>query len=234
MGCLAAGRADQGFLERPAERGVKFLKVFFTKYKAWFFALIAPLGGPWAVFAIAFLDASALGIPMDPVIAFYVYNKPHQALIFAIMGALGSALGGTIPYLIGYKGGEALIVKRVGQERFAPIHSKIEKYGDLALIIPCLLPPGFPMKLFLLSAGVAEMNYFRYLLSMIVGRLLRFTVLAGLTIYYGPEVLSLLGELFRHHRNATLGGLAAIAAACVLLWLWLRRRKKPAAIASAE
>lgn len=203
---------------------MNFLKHFFVRYKAWFLALVAPLGGPWAVFAIAFMDAAALGIPMDPLVAYYVHTNPQRAILFAVMGALGSALGSTVPYLIGYRGGEALVVKRVGQERFAKIHNYTEKYGDLALIVPCLLPPGFPFKLCLLSAGVAEMGYIHFVLSIICGRLLRFLVLAGLTIKFGPEVVALIGGLVKHHLRETLLALAVLVAIIVTARLVKRFR----------
>jgi membrane protein YqaA with SNARE-associated domain len=133
------------------------------------------------------------------------------------MAALGSALGSSVPYLIGYKGGEALVVKKLGQKRFARLHSLSEKYGDMALIIPALMPPGFPFKAFALIAGVTEMGYPHFLLSIFVGRLLRFLILGMLIIAYGPEILSFLMIAFQHHRSATFGVIAAIVAVIILL-----------------
>lgn len=186
-------------------------------YKAWILALLAPLGGVWAVVIVALIDASFFGIPLDPVIAVYVAHDPRRTLVYALMAALGSALGSSVPYLIGYKGGEALVVKKLGQKRFARLHSLSEKYGDMALIIPALMPPGFPFKAFALIAGVTEMGYPHFLLSIFVGRLLRFLILGMLIIAYGPEILSFLMIAFQHHRSATFGVIAAIVAIIILL-----------------
>jgi len=196
---------------------VNALKHFLIRYKLWIMAVLAPLGGIWAVALIALIDASFFGIPIDPVIAYYFATDPRRCLVYAVMASLGSALGSTVPYLIGYKGGEALVEKRLGPRRFARMHALSEKYGDLALIIPALMPPGFPFKAFQLMAGVTEMRYPHFLLSIFVGRLLRFLILGTLIIAYGPEILGLLASAFKHHRSTTLVGLAVLVGLIVIL-----------------
>lgn len=196
---------------------MKSIKHLFVRYKAWIMGLLAPLSGPWAVFAVAFIDASFFGIPVDPIIAYYVATEPGHCLLFAVLASVGSALGSTVPYLIGYKGGEALVAKRIGRQRFARLHALSEKYGDLALIIPALMPPGFPFKAFELIAGVTEMSYLHFELAVFAGRLLRFLILGSLVIAYGPEILDFLMEAFRHHRIATLATVAAVVIVIVVL-----------------
>jgi membrane protein YqaA with SNARE-associated domain len=179
-------------------------------------AVLIPLG-PWGVFTIALVDAAAFGIPMDPVIATFVYGDPRRTLLYALMGAFGSAIGSTVPYVIGYKGGEAFLVKKIGQKRFDRIHGNTEKYGELGLMVACIMPPGFPFKLFVFSAGVAEMTYIRFLISIFAGRLVRFLILAALTIRFGPQIVSLMGVLVKQHLVATLLGVAALALIIVLI-----------------
>jgi membrane protein YqaA with SNARE-associated domain len=213
---------------------LKALKHFLVRYKAWIMAVLAPIGGIKAVFLVAFIDASFFGIPLDPVIAYYVAIDPRRAIAYAVMAALGSAIGSTVPYLIGYKGGEALVVEKIGQQRFARMHALSEKYGDLALIIPALMPPGFPFKVFALMAGVTEMSYLHFLLSIFVGRLLRFMILGGLVIAYGPEILSFLVTAFQHHRGLTFAVVAAIVAAIAGMVYLFNSRTAPPVEAEAE
>ena len=201
------------------------IKHFFVRYKAWIMAALAPLGGVWACFLIALIDAGFFGIPLDPVVGYYVAIDPRRTIVYSLMAALGSALGSTVPYLIGYKGGEAVVVKRLGRERFERMHAMSEKYGDMALIIPALMPPGFPFKAFELMAGVTEMRYVHFLLSIFVGRLLRFLVLGTLIIAFGPEIVKLLAEAFKHHRGATFGVIGAVVLLTVVI-LWWRNRGK--------
>ena len=201
------------------------LKHILQSYKNWIMAVLMPLG-PWGVFCIAFVDAAAFGIPMDPVVAAFVYSDPHRTFLYAIMGAVGSALGSTVPYVIGYKGGEAFLVKKIGQKRFDQIHGNTERYGEFGLIIACIMPPGFPFKLFVLSAGVAEMTYLRFLLSIFAGRLARFLILAALTIKFGPQIVSLIAVLMKRHLLATLLGIGVLILIGVLFSRWHRGRNE--------
>ena len=187
-------------------------------------AVLAPLGGIWAVLIIALLDAAAFGIPLDPVVAFYVHVDPKRALIYALVASAGSALGSTVPYLIGYKGGEALIARRVGEKKYARVRAASDKYGDLALIVPAMMPPGFPFKLFVFGAGVAEMPYPHFLLAVFAGRLARFVLLGALTIKFGPEIIGLTTTLFKQHRTPTLIVIAAIVLAIYLCMRFAKSR----------
>lgn len=196
---------------------MKALKHFLVRYKAWIMAALAPLGGVWAIFLIALIDSSVFGIPIDPVFVYYVAVEPRRVILYAVMASLGSALGSTVPYLIGYLGGEELVAKKLGPQRFARMHDLSEKYGDLALIIPALMPLGFPFKPFVFMAGVTEMRYIHFLLAIFAGRLLRFIILGGLIIAYGPEILSFLMAAFQHHRAATFAVIVAIALVIVLV-----------------
>jgi membrane protein YqaA with SNARE-associated domain len=202
---------------------VKSLKLLFKKYQAYLQGLLLPFG-PWGVFAIALIDAAAFGVPMDPIIAVFVHTDPRRTLLYAVVGAAGSAVGSLVPYLLGYKGGEAFVVKKVGQARFDRVHRLSEKYGDLALIIPGIMPPGFPFKLFVFSAGVAEMNWAHFLLAVFTGRVLRFCILAVLTIEFGPQVVQLAENLATQHKTMLLGILAALIL-LALVWRYVSRRR---------
>ncbi len=192
-------------------------------------AVLAPLGGPWAVLIIALLDAAALGIPMDPIIAYYVHKDPHRLLLYVVLGAAGGALGSTVPYLLGYKGGEAFLVKKIGEKRFQRVHGLSERYGDLALIIPAMLPPPTPFKMFVFSAGVAEMGYLHFLLSIFAGRLLRFLLLGVLVIRFGPEVVEITQSVVKHHPWTSSGVLVGAALLTWLAVILVKRLRKPKA-----
>jgi membrane protein YqaA with SNARE-associated domain len=190
--------------------------------------VLAPLGGPWAILIIATLDAAALGIPMDPVVAYYVHRDPSRFFLYTVLAATGSAIGSLVPYAIGYKGGEALLIKRIGEAKFRRIHGMSEKYGDLALIVPAMLPPPTPFKLFVFSAGVAEMSWPHFMLAIFAGRVARFFILSALTIQFGPQIVDLTTRLVKQHLPLTLGIAAGIA---LLVWLLLKRRKSGPATA---
>jgi membrane protein YqaA with SNARE-associated domain len=184
--------------------------------------VLAPLGGPWAILIIAVLDAAAFGIPMDPLVAYYVHREPSKFFLYTVLAAAGSAIGSLVPYIIGYKGGEALLIKRIGEAKFRRIHGLSEKYGDLALIVPAMLPPPTPFKLFVFSAGVAEMSWPHFMVAIFTGRVARFFILSALTIKFGPQIVDLTTRLVKQHLPMTLGVLAVLG---VLIWLVVKRRK---------
>jgi membrane protein YqaA with SNARE-associated domain len=195
------------------------IKHILSRYTAFLWALLKPLGA-WGVLAIAALDGAFLGLPMDAVVAGYVYQNPARFFLYAFMASVGSALGSIVIYGIGYKGGEELLRKRISPARFEKIHAAFDKHPFWSLMFPAMLPPPTPFKLFVLAAAVSEMGFVRFLLAIFSGRMVRFLLLGVLTIKFGPDVVHLLGALFRQHYYWIL----AVIVAGLLVWLVMRKR----------
>jgi membrane protein YqaA with SNARE-associated domain len=198
---------------------LKIIKHILASYTAFLWALLKPLGA-WGVLLIAALDGSFIGLPVDAVIAGYVYTNPGRFLLYVLMASAGSALGSIVIYVIGYKGGEELLRKRIPAHRFEKIHTAFDKHPFWSLMFPAMLPPPTPFKLFVLAAAVSEMGFGRFLLAIFSGRLVRFLILALLTLKFGPDVVRFLGSIFRQH----LYVVSLIAAAGLVGWLMHRRR----------
>ena len=177
---------------------MKTIKHILTRYTALLWALLKPLGA-WGVLVVAALDGGFIGLPMDAVVAGYVYQDRARFLLYVFMAATGSALGSIVIYVIGYTGGEELLRKRMPAERFEKLHSAFNHHPFWALMFPAMLPPPTPFKLFVLAAAISEMSFVRFLLAVFCGRIVRFLALAILTIEFGPGVVRLTGELFRRH-----------------------------------
>ncbi len=155
--------------------------------------------GAWGVFIVSILDASAFGIPMDPLVASYVFANPHKAWLYCLAGALGSALGSIVPFALGRAGGELFLLKRIDEARLKRIRDRFERQEFLALLVPAMLPPPTPFKLFVFSAGVFEMKVPAFLLAIIIGRLVRFGVLSVLTIMFGERIVDQIKNLLHAH-----------------------------------
>ena len=197
------------------------IKHLFEQYTHFIWSVLKPLGA-WGVFGIAFVDAAFMGIPMDPVVAGYVWaDRPHFWW-YILMAAGGSALGSLPLYLIGYKGGELLLAKRVSKERLERMRDRFEKQEFFALLIPSMLPPPTPFKLFVLSAGVFEMHVTAFLSAIFLGRVLRFSILSALVLYFGPQVVSLLGHVVREHLGVTIAVVIAVLVLAYVLYRLLR------------
>jgi len=198
------------------------LKHLLAKWTHWILAVLTPLG-IWGVMGFAFVDASFLGMPLDAIVGGYVYATPRRFLLISTMAAAGSALGSIVIYWIGYKGGEVLLVKRLGEERFNKIRSSFERHEFLAILLPSMLPPPTPFKLFVLSAGVAEMRFSHFLAAIFFGRFLRFCILSVLVIRFGPEIVGFVGNVVHNHSRLAIAVLAA--ATLMGWWIWRIRKK---------
>ncbi|MEO5936406.1 MAG: VTT domain-containing protein [Terriglobales bacterium] len=201
------------------------LKHLFNQYTAFFAGVLAYLG-IWGVLVIATVDAIIPVIPLDPVIAAYVYKDPGRFWLYCLMGAVGSAVGSLVPYWIGRAGGELFLLKRIDRKRLEDMRDRHEKGEFFFIMIPSMLPPPTPMKLIILAAGVFEMRVPLFLTALFVGRMLRFMILSFFVVRFGPDIVHMFGNLMKEHMTALLITLGAIAVAGFLWWRW--KKKKPA------
>jgi membrane protein YqaA with SNARE-associated domain len=200
------------------------IKHILSRYTAFLWAFLNPLG-VWGVFVISAMDGAAIGLPMDVVMAGYVYKNPSLFWLYVIMGAAGSAVGSSVLYWIGYVGGEKVLRKRISAEHFEKIHASFDKHEFWALMFPAMLPPPTPFKLFVLGAAVFEMKFTHFLVAIFAGRFVRFLLLSLLTLKFGPQFVELSGKLFSQHFDWVLVAVAVGLAA----WLvWQRNRKSKA------
>jgi membrane protein YqaA with SNARE-associated domain len=201
---------------------LEILKHLLARYGEFVWAMLKPLGS-WAVFAIAAIDSAFFGFPLDPVVASYVYQDRPRFLLYAVMASAGSAAGCIILYLIGYKGGEVLLEKRISRTRFNKIRSAFDRHEFWALMFPSMMPPPFPFKVFVLAASVFEMNFWHFLLAIFVGRLVRFLILSLLVLKFGPQIVALTSAAVAKHWPELV--LAVIVIGGLFAWFWYRARR---------
>lgn len=197
------------------------IKHLFLRYTAFLWALLKPLGA-WGVFVIAALDGAAFGLPMDPVVATYVYQDQPRFWLYVLMASTGSALGSIVIYGVGYVGGEELLRKRISPQRFDKFHKAFQEHPFWSLMLPAMLPPPTPFKLFALAAAVSEMQFSHFLLAIFAGRFIRFLVLALLTLKFGPQFVRIFGTVFHEHWALLLG----VVGVGLFIWLVVRMLRK--------
>jgi membrane protein YqaA with SNARE-associated domain len=202
----------------------KVIGKLLLKYKIFILGVLGPLGF-WGAGLVAAVDSGTMPVPMDLIIATYVWNDRPHAYLYVLLAGVGSAVGGLVPFLLGRAGGELFLLRRVDRARYEAMAARFEKQEFLAMAIPSMLPPPTPWKLFAFGAGVFEMPLWNFMLAVFVGRLVRFGVEAVLTIRYGPEIVNLAGALYKGHLIAMLVGLTAVLGG-FLAWALLRRRSR--------
>jgi membrane protein YqaA with SNARE-associated domain len=200
------------------------LKQFFLKLAVeWKFVILPALLklGFWGAGAAALFDSCSIPIPMDILIAGWVWNDKGHFWLYCLMGALGSAIGGLVPYGIGRAGGELFLLKRINRARFDMLRVKFERQEFLAVMIPSMMPPPTPWKLFVFAAGVFEMRVLPYMAAVAVGRFVRWLVLSLLVLKLGPGAVGVV----QHHALRVLLIVGLLAVLGFGIW-WIRRKPK--------
>jgi membrane protein YqaA with SNARE-associated domain len=201
---------------------VKRLLALYQKFSALLLKLLTPLGF-WGIGALAILDTSSIPVPMDAFIALYSWHDKHHFYLYVLMASIGSAIGGLVPYFIGRAGGEIFLLKRIDRVKYEALRDRFERQEFLALLIPSMLPPPTPWKLFVFGAGVFEMRVVNFMLAVFVGRIIRFGVESLLVIRYGPQIVHELSVIAHRHMIALIAILAIVFA---LLALYVIRKKR--------
>ena len=150
--------------------------------------------GFWGIGALALLDSSTIPIPMDFFLAGYVWADKNHFWLYCLLAAIGSAIGGLLPYGLGRAGGELFLLKRVNRERYERIRTRFERQEFLAVMIPSMLPPPAPWKVFIFAAGVFEMRVIPFMLSVFAGRMVRWLILSLLVLKLGPGAVELVAN----------------------------------------
>lgn len=176
--------------------------------------------GIWGAFAVAVLDASSVPVPIDAVIAVYVFGHKATFWMYVMVAAAGSSVGGLVPYWIGRAGGELFLLKRINRAKFDALRMRFERQEFLAVMIPSLLPPPAPWKIFVFAAGVFEMRVPLYMLAVFCGRTVRWMVLALLVIKFGTGAV----DLITHHALLLIAVVGGVAVAGFAWWWWRSRR----------
>jgi membrane protein YqaA with SNARE-associated domain len=189
----------------------------------WLYVFAVGLGGP-GLFAIACLDSSFVSLPQINdllVVLMVTQNKPWMPY-YALMATLGSVVGCYAIYYLARRGGETFLRARLKPGRLERTLALYERHGLLALMVPALLPPPAPFKLFVLAAGLANVRSLQFVAAIAVARGVRYLALGVLAVYYGDRALELMRTRGRDVAIALVG---LIVAAALVWWLIQRRRR---------
>ena len=176
--------------------------------------------GAFGLFALALLDSTFVPLPSsaDALMILLSTTNPSWMLLYAFMATAGSAIGCWILYLISRRAGTRAL------QKFSPakqqrVKNWIERYDALAVLVATLLPPPFPFKLFVITAGVFRFSLFRFMLAIIVGRAFRFVLEGYFAIRYGAAAKEILARYY-----PWIGlSLVVVIVGFVLLKRWFRK-----------
>ncbi|MBV9210895.1 MAG: DedA family protein [Acidobacteria bacterium] len=153
--------------------------------------------GPFGLFAIALLDSALIPLPGGPdaVMLLLSARSPSWMLVYAAAATLGSVAGCVILYYISRKAGRRALA-RFSERKQARVKELLDRYDVLSVLVVSLLPPPFPFKLFVISAGVFRVNVLRFAIAIAVGRSVRYLLEGYLAAHYGEQAKDLLSRYY--------------------------------------
>ncbi len=183
------------------------------------------LDGP-SMLIVALLDSSFFTIPEgnDLLIVGLSIGKAWSRITYYVaMTTIGSICGCLLLYIVGRRGGSPYLHRRLQPKKREWVESLFQKYGVFALIVPSLLPPPFPFKVFVFSAGVLGVRLREFMTAITVGRLARYAIWGLLAFQYGARL-----KQFMETRLWIPGIVLAVifaAASLTLVLRYLRRTR---------
>jgi len=177
---------------------------------------------------VAVGDSSFLSIPEgnDFLIVYFSILKAEYMPYFVLISAVGSVIGSVILFSVGRKGGGMFLQKRFSPERVTKIQEWFRKYGIWAILLPCIVPPPMPFKLFVLTAGVLRFRYSRFILATLIGRLVRYGIWGVLAVLFRDYII----EFMKYHLldlGLAILGVIILAGVGSFIYTRIRRRSQP-------
>lgn len=153
--------------------------------------------GWFGLFAIALLDSAMIPMPGGPDAVMIILSAAHPSrmLFYAATATLGSVVGCLILYYISAKAGRRAL-SRFSASKQARVKDMLDRYDVLAVLVASLLPPPFPFKLFVVSAGVFRLNIWRFAIAVAAGRAFRYLLEGYFAAHYGDHAKELLARYY--------------------------------------
>ena len=191
------------------------------RFVDWIQALALGLGAP-GLFLAAIADSSFLSLPevVDILLIWMVTQNESRAIVYATAATLGSIIGCLLLYTVGRKGDE-FIMRRFHPQRVERALSIFRRYGIMTVLIPSLLPPPAPFKIFVLLSGAAGISTGRFITAIAIGRGIRYFGEAGLALWFGDRALEFLRANFR---AVSIALVVVLIAGFVGYLLWKKSR----------
>ena len=183
----------------------------------------AQLGAP-GLALVAFFDSSFLSLPevADALLVVAVVHEPALWPYYAAATTAGSVAGCYALFAVARKGGDAFLRRRMKGHHIDRALRLFQRFGLLAIVVPSILPPPMPFKVFVLLSGIANIPTGRFLAAVTIGRAFRYGGEAWLAYEYGEEA----GTYIRNNLpTISIWTAVIVALGGVTYILWRRRRR---------
>ena len=175
------------------------------------------LGGPGFIL-LGLLDNSVVPVPggMDVLLIVLAAQQRDWWPFYAFMATIGSVIGGYLTYRLARGEGKGRLGRRLKPSQMEKVHAVFEKWEFLSIAVPAVLPPPLPMVPFLIAAGAAQYSTHKFIAALLLGRAVRYSILAFLAAIYGRQII---GDFSRHtHAIIWIGVVLVLAGAALAIF----------------
>jgi membrane protein YqaA with SNARE-associated domain len=149
----------------------------------------------WGPFVVGALDASLvvfMPFGVDALVIYLAARDAHLFWLYPILAAAGSVFGAATTFWIGHKAGDVGLTRLVSQRHLERLRCRVRDKGAMALAVPAIMPPPFPLTPLVLTCGALKVDARRFFVTFAVMRLIRFGIGATLARIYGRGILRVL------------------------------------------
>lgn len=132
---------------------------------------------------------------VDAMLLVLAASRPSWMLIYVAAAIVGSTAGCVALYRISRRAGHRAL-NRFSAAKRKRVKDLIDRYDVLSVLVASLLPPPFPFKLFVVSAGVFRLNLLRFTIAIAVGRTFRYLLEGYLAARYGEHAKETLTHYY--------------------------------------
>jgi len=132
---------------------------------------------------------------VDGVLMLLAASKPSWMLIYVAAAIIGSTAGSVGLYRISRRAGHRAL-RRFSESKQKRVKDLIDRYDVLSVLVASVMPPPFPLKVFIVSAGVFRLNLLRFTIAIAAGRTFRYLLEGYLAARYGEQAKELLARYY--------------------------------------
>ena len=155
----------------------------------------------WGLYFYSALESIIFPVPTDPLLAACVYAAPKRWWKIAIWTAIYSVFGGLIGWGLGWFMGDLVSfllrsdsIPFLSAKKFEAVSNGFSAHGLLIVLLGAFTP--LPFKLVTITAGLFQFGVLPFIMSALIGRGVRFLLVAALIKYHqSPKILILISSI---------------------------------------
>ena len=182
--------------------------------------------GIFGLLLMSALDSSFLVLPFgNDLLLIALVSSNRDSLIwiaYVLVSAIGSVIGVFVIDMLMRKAGEKGLERFVSEKKIKKLKSKMENKAGITIFLATLMPPPFPFTPAVMTASALQTPRKKLLITVFIGRLVRFGVEAVLALYFGRQLIAWINSDVLTYFVYALVGIAIVLSTLSLI-KWFKK-----------